>query len=133
MTRRFPFIGLPAALVLARVMTALFFMAHAIVRVANGSMLQFARFLEGQGFPAGLVLVWAITVVEIAAGIGLLLGRQVRLAAAALLAIALGGIVLIHRHNGWFVGEHGTGGSEYSVALIILLLVVAAADGERRR
>ena len=32
-------------------------------------------------------------------------------------------IWLIHRHNGWFVGEHGVGGSEYSVALLAMLLV----------
>jgi putative oxidoreductase len=129
---RFPFVKLPAALVLARVMTAVFFLAHAIVRIGNGSIPQFARALEAQGFPAGLVLVWAITTVEIAAGIGLLLGRHVRVAAAGLLVIAVGGIAIIHRHFGWFVGEHGTGGSEYSVALIVLLVVVAAADGDRR-
>nr|WP_310522180.1 DoxX family protein [Polymorphobacter sp.] len=132
MTPRFPFVKLPTALVLARVMTAVFFMAHAIMRIANGSIPQFAKFLEAQGFPAGLVLVWAITAVEIVAGACLLLGRQVRPAAAGLLVIAIGGIMLIHRHLGWFVGEHGTGGSEYSVALIVLLVVVAAADGQRR-
>ena len=47
---------------------------------------------------------------------------------ALLLAIAIGGIVLIHWRFGWFVGEHGTGGSEYSIALIVMLLVVAAGD-----
>jgi putative oxidoreductase len=45
-----------------------------------------------------------------------------------LLVIASVGIILIHRHLGWFVGEHGTGGSEYSVALIVMLLVLAAGD-----
>ena len=48
------------------------------------------------------------------------------------LHFAAGGIVLIHRHFGWFVGEHGTGGSEYSVALIVLLLIVIADDHDRR-
>ena len=123
---------LPTALVLARVMTAVFFMAHAVVRVANGSIPQFAGFLEKQGFPAALALVWTITAVEIVAGVCLLLGRQVRPAAAALMVIAVGGILIIHRHLGWFVGEHGSGGSEYSVALIVLLVVVASADGQRR-
>jgi putative oxidoreductase len=42
--------------------------------------------------------------------------------------ILLVGIALIHRHLGWFVGEHGTGGSEYSVSLLLALLVIAAAD-----
>jgi putative oxidoreductase len=43
-------------------------------------------------------------------------------------AIVAGGIVLIHARLGWFVGEHGTGGSEYSVALLVLLLLIAAQD-----
>ena len=51
-----------------------------------------------------------------------------RYAVVPLLVIASVGIVLIHRHLGWFVGEHGTGGSEYSVALIVMLLVLATAD-----
>ena len=52
--------------------------------------------------------------------------RPVRLA-----VIVAVGIALIHRHNGWFVGEHGTGGSEYSVALLAMLLVIAAHDAAR--
>ncbi len=54
--------------------------------------------------------------------------KPVRYAVVPLLLIASVGIVLIHRHLGWFVGEHGTGGSEYSVALIFMLLVLAAGD-----
>lgn len=53
-----------------------------------------------------------------------------RWGAAVLFTIAANGIVLIHRQLGWFVGAHGTGGSEYSVALMVMLLVVAAADRE---
>jgi putative oxidoreductase len=48
-----------------------------------------------------------------------------------LASIALGGIVIIHAQLGWFVGEHGTGGSEYSVCLLLCLLVIAAADDEQ--
>ena len=133
MVRRFPFVSLDHALVLARLMTAVFFMAHAIVRITNGSMPRFGGFLEAQGLPAGETLVWAITLFEIGAGMCLLIGRQVKLAAAGLMVIVVGGIVLIHRHFGWFVGEHGTGGAEYSAALLVLLVVVAAADGKQRR
>ncbi|HEV7342464.1 MAG TPA: DoxX family protein [Sphingopyxis sp.] len=116
----------------ARVMTAGLFMAHAVVRVANGTIPRFGQFMEGQGFPAGEALVWAITLTELVAGFLMIVGRFVRPAAAALLAIAVGGIVLIHRHAGWFVGEHGTGGVEYSAALIILLLLIMADDQDRQ-
>ena len=57
--------------------------------------------------------------------------RVVRWAASGLAVIVATGIWLIHRHNGWFVGEHGTGGSEYSVALLAMLLVIAADDATR--
>jgi putative oxidoreductase len=52
----------------------------------------------------------------------------VRLAASVLMFIAFMGIVIIHAQLGWFVGEHGTGGVEYSLALIVSLVTIAAAD-----
>ena len=73
----------------------------------------------------------AITFYELGAGSLLILNRGVRWAASGLAVIVAVGIVLIHRHNGWFVGEHGVGGSEYSVALLAMLLVVAADDAAR--
>ncbi|MGY4396549.1 putative oxidoreductase [Sphingomonas sp. UYAg733] len=121
-------ITLPQALVIARIMTAIFFMAHAVVRILNGTIPRFGGFIENAGFPQGITVVWLITLSELIAGTMLILGFYVRWAAVPLFVIAGTGIVLIHRHQGWFVGEHGTGGSEYSVALMVLLLVVAAAD-----
>ncbi|WP_439569860.1 DoxX family protein [Sphingopyxis sp.] len=121
------------ALLFARVATAGLFMAHAVVRIANGTIPQFGQFMEAQGFPAGEALVWLITITELIAGALLIIGRFVRPAAAALMAIAVGGIVLIHRHFGWFVGEHGTGGIEYSAALIVLLLLIMADDRDRHQ
>ena len=133
MFTNFPFLSLLQAMLLARVATAGLFMAHAVVRIANGSIPRFGQFMESQGFAPGEAVVWAITACELVAGTLLILNRHVRLAAVALLGIASGGILLIHRHIGWFVGEHGTGGSEYSVALIVLLLVICAADRERHK
>ena len=129
--RAYPFISLAQALMVVRIVTALLFMAHAAVRIANGTIPQFGKFMASVGFPAGEAVVWTITIVELIAGTLLILNRYVRVAATALFAIAATGIVLIHRHLGWFVGEHGTGGSEYSVALMVLLIVIAAADRSR--
>ncbi|MBN8499815.1 MAG: DoxX family protein [Sphingomonadales bacterium] len=127
-TGNFPFLSLPTAIVVARIATAVFFMAHALGRIWLGTIPQFGQFMEALGFPGGVAIVWLITASEIVCGLLLILGRYVRLAVIPLLAVAVGGIVLIHARLGWFVGEHGTGGSEYSVALIVLLLVIAAAD-----
>ena len=129
--KAYPFISLAQALMVVRIVTAILFMAHAAVRIANGTIPQFGKFMASVGFPAGEAVVWTITIVELIAGTLLILNRYVRVAATALFAIAATGIVLIHRHLGWFVGEHGTGGSEYSVALMVLLIVIAAADRSR--
>ncbi len=128
MNPRFPFLSLPYALVVLRVGIASLFMAHAITRIANGTIPRFGGFLSNLGFPEGVAVVWAITLVEIVAGTLIIVGYKIRYAVCGLFAVALGGIILIHRHKGWFVGEHGSGGSEYSVCLMLGLLVIAAAD-----
>ena len=130
--RGYPWWPLEDALRLLRIVTALLFMAHASMRFAYGSMPSFAAFMEARGFAHGLAWVWAITLYELSAGTLLLMNRGVRWAASGLAVIAGVGILLIHRHNGWFVGEHGTGGSEYSVALLAMLLVIASHDARRK-
>lgn len=87
--------------------------------------------MESKGLPYGVAWVWAITAYEIAGGLLLLLGIYTRLLSAGFIILLLAGIVLIHASLGWFVGEHGTGGCEYSVILIVALLVVAAEKRER--
>lgn len=126
-----PWLTLSQAFWIARVATAVFFMAHAVGRIVLGTIPQFGQFMEGQGFPAGVWVVWVITIIELLAGLALIIRRWVRGAVVCLFAIAFGGIVLIHARIGWFVGEHGTGGSEYSVALIVLLILIAAEDARR--
>lgn len=130
----FPFITLPHALRLLRIGTAGLFLAHAVVRVVrDGSVASFGAYLERAGFPLGVLLVCLVTAFELIGGTLLLLGICTRVMAAGFTLLMLAGIVIIHRHLGWFVGEHGTGGSEYSVALILALIVLAAADTPPRR
>lgn len=128
LVQRYPWWPLDDALRLLRIVTALLFMAHASMRFVLGTIPQFGVFMESHGFPHGQAWVLAITAYELGAGSLLLLNRGVRWAASGLAVIVSVGIWLIHRHNGWFVGEHGIGGSEYSVALLAMLLVVAAHD-----
>lgn len=128
---RYPFVSPAQALALLRVLVAVLFMAHAAVRIANGSIPQFGAFLEAKGWPFGVALVWLISLVELVSGSLLILGLWVRLATVGPLVIASMGIVLIHAERGWFVGEHGTGGMEYSLALIAALLVIAATASRR--
>lgn len=129
---QYPFIGAQHAFVVARVMTAIFFMAHAIVRIINDTIPQFGSFLTSLGFPFGEGVVWLITGSEIIAGCLLIANLFVRIAASVLFVIVATGIGLIHAKLGWFVGEHGTGGSEYSVALMLILLLVMVVDRDRQ-
>ena len=91
------------------------------------------RLLESKGFLYGASLVWLISTYELAGGMLLAVGLYVRLIATGLFIIACSGILLIHMQNGWFVGEHGTGGMEYSFSLIVSLIVIAAASAESNK
>lgn len=126
--KNFPFITLKQALLLLRIGTASLFLAHAVVRLLNGTVGQFADFLNNKGFVIGLPLVWVITFFEIVAGTAMMLGYYTRWMALGFIIMLVMGIVIIHAEFGWFVGEHGTGGMEYSVALIFSLLTIAAPD-----
>ena len=131
--RDYPWWPVGDAIRLLRYITALLFIAHASMRFVDDTIAGFGAFMEARGFVHGEAWVLAITAYELGAGTLLLLNRGVRLAASGLAVIVAVGIWLIHRHNGWFVGEHGTGGSEYSVALLAMLLVLAAWDAEQSR
>lgn len=127
----FPFINARAALILLRIGVALVFFLHALIRITNGTIPIFGGFLESEGLPAGIAMVWVITIFELAGSLALALGRGVRWWSAGFILLLLVGIVLIHAELGWFVGEHGTGGCEYSVVLILALLFLAA-DSRRQ-
>jgi putative oxidoreductase len=118
-------------MVLLRVAIAVMFMAHAGVRIVNGTIPRFAEFMTGLGFFYGIGWVWAITLFELIGGALLIVGQFSRWVSAGFMAISGVGIVLIHANNGWFVGEHGTGGVEYSIVLFVACVVLAAADRER--
>jgi putative oxidoreductase len=128
--RELPFASLSVGLGLLRIAMAILFTAHVVVRIAHWTIPQFALFMGNAGFPFSFAWVRGITIVEIIAALLLIANRFVRVATTAFATIAFTGLIPIHRHFGWFVGEHGTGSSEYSVALIFILLLIAAADSE---
>lgn len=125
-------LSLRNAIGLLRISLAIVFLAHAITRVVlPGSVREFSLYLNEKGFVYGTSIVWLITIFEISGGIFLALKIRVKQVAAAFIALLIAGIIIIHFKLGWFVGEHGTGGCEYSFILIISLLVVAAAESEK--
>jgi putative oxidoreductase len=126
--KNFPFLSLSQSLTLLRICVPMFFMAHAIVRISNGTIEQFAGFLSHKGFVGATAMVWGITVFEIVGGLALMFGYFTKWLSLGFILMLIFGILIIHAQLGWFVGEHGTGGMEYSVALILALVVIGASE-----
>jgi putative oxidoreductase len=125
---KFPFISLHRALILLRISVAGIFLAHAIVRITGGTIDRFAGYLGNKGFPLALTIVWLITAYEIIGGVLLIIGKLTKWMSFGFILMLLLGIIIIHANNGWFVGEHGSGGIEYSFILIMALIVIAATN-----
>lgn len=125
---KFPFISQSNSLILLRVSVAIIFLSHSIVRITNSTVERFGGFMESKGFPYGIAWVWGITAFEITGGLLLAFGYFTNILSAGFVFMLIVGIVLIHASFGWFVGEHGTGGCEYSFILIAALIVIAASN-----
>lgn len=99
--------------------------AHGVARFGYDAVAPFGLWLQSQGWPQGPALAIGITGLEIIAPLFLVLGRCVRPLCLLLAAVYAMGIVLVHAKAGWFVVGLGRNGSEYSVLLIICLLLLA--------
>ncbi len=111
-----------------RVVLALLLAAHGVMRIFAGTVDDFGVFLDSRGFLVGTGIAWFLTVFEIAGGICMALGFLVRWIAAIFMVEIAMGIVLVHGKNGWFVVGHQAGGVEYSVLILVSLLLVAASS-----
>src|SRR5687768_2360994 len=117
-----------AGLTLVRVAAASMMLVHGVARAWLGIVDDFGVVLGRWGFPFGPALAWLITVMEILGGTALALGVLVRPLTLWFLFQLAAGIYLIHARVGWFVVGAGRNGAEYSVLLIVCLMVVFLAD-----
>jgi putative oxidoreductase len=99
---------------------------HGTTRILHDGVDGFGGFLGSQGFPAGTVVAWGITLFEIIGGLLMALGYYTRWIAAVFVLELTMGIILVHAKNGWFVVGGGSNGVEYSVLLITCMIVIAA-------
>lgn len=116
--------SLPIGIAPLRLLLSGIVMAHGWARVLSGAVAPFGEFLDGQGFPFGSAIAWAITFFEISGSIVFALGRFVPHIACGFSLIYAVGIILVHASVGWFVVGLGRNGMEYSVLLIASLLLV---------
>ncbi|MEM8486783.1 MAG: DoxX family protein [Bacteroidota bacterium] len=108
-----------------RVVVSILLIIHGIARISLGIVDDFGGFLDMVGFPFGVAIAWTITIIEIAGGLMLALGRWVQWLALYFAGQLIMGIILVHAQEGWFVVGAGRNGVEYSVLLITVLLVLA--------
>jgi putative oxidoreductase len=105
-------------------------MAHGFQRLYYSTVNDFGEFLNAKGFPIGPVLAWSITLFELIGGLMLMLGKFTRWICFAWMIVIVMGIILVHAQNGWFVVGPSTGGVEYSIALLLMLITLASHDAK---
>lgn len=112
---------------LLRVGLAALLLVHGIARIYNDGVTPFGGWLGTQGIPLGLGVAWFITVWELSATWLLGFGpkRWLTPIATVFIAIYACGIWLVHAPAGWFVVGAGRNGAEYSVLIILCLLMLA--------
>ncbi|QEX17311.1 membrane protein [Hypericibacter terrae] len=112
----------PYATLLLRLALGIMFLTHSIVlKWLTYGLPGTAQFFVSVGLPGWLA--YAVFAAEIAGGAMLILGVQVRWAAAAMTPILLGA-VWVHAGNGW-VFTAANGGWEYPAYLTVLCIVQA--------
>lgn len=106
--------------------------AHGWARWLAGGVVPFGGWLESQGFPMGFAIAASITAFEIFGTIVFASGRFVFPLSLVFSAIYFVGILLVHMPAGWFVVGLGRNGAEYSVLLVVCLLLVGVQHRTRK-
>jgi putative oxidoreductase len=113
------------AATILRLALGVLYLAHSLQKIFVFTLPGTAHFFESFGLPGWLGYVTAF--VELAGGIALLLGVQVRWVALVLLPFMLGALSA-HLHNGWgFASPNG--GWEYPAFWAVTLVVQSLLDG----
>lgn len=115
---------------LLRILTGFIFVSHGAARLYYDSVSSFGGFLNSKGFVIGVFLAWAVTLGEIISGTLLAIGYKVKICVIFHTLIVTLGIFLVHFSNGWFTVGHGSGGVEYSLVLLAVLLHLYSADSK---
>jgi putative oxidoreductase len=98
---------------------------HGAYRFYDGTIPKLGEILTANGFPFGLVIANLVNLAE-TGGTILMAARLMVLPVTLVLSfIYVVGIILFHRHLGFFVVGPGSGGWEYSALIITCLLVIA--------
>jgi putative oxidoreductase len=119
------------SVVLLRIGVSILMMAHGFQRLYYNTVNDFGEFLNAKGFLIGRMLAWSITIFELTGGLLMAIGIFTRWISLSWLVVITMGIVLVHAQNGWFVVGPSTGGVEYSILLLLALIVIASREGKK--
>ena len=120
-------ITLPRAVVWAcAIFVAVAFVFAGFLKLQGPSAIQWGERFVHWGYPANAHYV--VGVLEILGGLGVLIPKWRRAAAATLIVIMIGAIAMVHGPKGFFQQD---GGFEYNVALIGLLLPILLCGAGR--
>lgn len=125
---KLPSIGIKYPARLLRIVMGLIFVTHGAARLYYNSVSDFGAFLNSNGFIIGVFLAWVVTIGELIAGTLLAIGYRVKYCVIFHAIVVLMGILLVHFPNGWFVVGHGSGGVEYSVLILAVLLYLYSSN-----
>lgn len=119
---------------LLRLAVAIILLAHSIPSILSRGVNDFGNlYLNQIGFaPFGLALAWAIKLSHVVAAACLLVEKYVMWACLVTIAILVGGIILIHFKEGWFVVGGGRNGVEFNFLLIFVLVTIMFPNGFKK-
>jgi putative oxidoreductase len=124
-------------LAILRVVLGVILISHGAAKLFGG-MEGTIGFFGSLGIPLPVVVAWVVALLEFFGGIALLVGLFVTPIALLLAIHMLGGIVLVHAPNGFYVIGPGSGGIEFNLIMIASLLMLvfggpglAAIDSRR--
>lgn len=109
---------------LFRVVLSLLLIIHGVVRLVIGGVPHFGAYLNSEGIPAGTVIAYALTFFEIIGGCLLALRIFSKWIIPVFLVEIIIGLIMVHAKEGWFVVGYGRNGSEYSILIIVSLVLV---------
>jgi len=108
---------------------------HSVPGMFDGGIMGFGGYLNDIGFaPLGVLIAWSIKLSHLACGICLLFEQYIKRIFLLVLLWAnifvfVMGIIMIHRHSGWYVVGGGQNGVEFNFLLIFACLSLIFSNG----
>jgi putative oxidoreductase len=114
---------------LLRFALAVIMVMHGVTSFLDMSVLEFGKGMEELFGFMGTPLAIAVKVIHVVSIPALLLNRFLKPLAILNIMVFIGGIIIVHGENGWYVVGGGTNGIEYNFLLIFCFLTFLFPEG----